>query len=301
MERLLKPERFEGAQDTTPAQWNHWLCTFNNFIQSISPAPDKLKLLVNYISPEAYTHITDCPSYEEAIKPLKTVYVRPKNIIFARHQLATRRQQLAESIDTFLLSLKQLSKDCDYKDVTADTYTQEAIRDAFITGLASPTIRQRLLERETLSLNEAVQLARSLDTAQRNAEGYSSPVTPGNVSAAPALTSEASVNTTDTVAAASQSQSCFFCGGKRHPRSRCLARASVCRRCGKTGHYASVCRPGDPGRSRRPYTAVAAAMEPPGSTSPVPPCGHCALPPTTAATPVLASVTTPRSSTIPII
>ncbi|XP_050687365.1 uncharacterized protein LOC126980953 isoform X2 [Eriocheir sinensis] len=93
----------------------------------------------------------------------------------------------------------------------------------------------------------------------------------------------------------------FFCGGKRHPRSRCLARASVCRKCGKTGHYASVCRSGDPGRSRRPYTAAAATMEPPGSTSPVPPCGHCALPPTTAATPVLASVTTPRSSTIPII
>ncbi|XP_050712577.1 uncharacterized protein LOC126996248 [Eriocheir sinensis] len=297
MERLLKPERFEGAQDTTPAQWNHWLCTFNNFIQSISPAPDKLKLLVNYISPEAYTHITDCPSYEEAIKALKTVYVKPKNIIFARHQMATRRQQLAESIDTFLLSLKQLSKHCDYKDVTADTLRKPS---KMLSSLVSPLLPSvNVYWRETLSLNEAVQLARSLDTAQRNAEGYSSPVTPGNVSAAPALTSEASVNTTDTVAAASQSQSCFFCGGKRHPRSRCLARASVCRKCGKTGHYASVCRSGDPGRSKRPYTAAAATMEPPGSTSPVPPCGHCALPPTTAATPVLASVTTPRSSTIP--
>lgn len=300
MERLLKPERFEGTQDTTPAQWNHWFCTFNNFVQSISPSPDKLKLLVNYISPEAYAHITECSSFEEAIKALKTVYVKPKNIIFARHQLATRRQQQSESIDTFLLSLKQLSKDCDYKEVTADTYTQEAIRDAFITGLASPTIRQRLLERESLSLNEAVQLARSLDTAQRNAEGYSSPVTPGNVSAAPALTSEASINTTDTVAVASQSQACFFCGGKRHPRYRCPARVSVCRKCGKTGHYASVCRSGDPGRSRRPHTAAAATMEPPVSTSLAPPSVHCTLPPTTAATPVLASVTTPRSSTIPV-
>lgn len=102
MERLLKPERFEGAQHTMPAQWNHWLCTFSDCIQSISPAPDKLKLLINYISPAAYTHITDCPSYEEAIKALKTVYVKPKNIIFAWHQLTTRRQQQAESIDTLL-------------------------------------------------------------------------------------------------------------------------------------------------------------------------------------------------------
>ena len=146
MERLLRPERFEGSQDTSPAQWTHWLRTFSNFVQSISPAPDKLKLLINYISPEAYSHISDCADYEDAIKALEAVYVKPKNIIYARHQLATRRQLCSESIDTYLHSLKILAKDCEFKQVTADTYTQEAIRDAFIAGLTSPAIRQRLLE-----------------------------------------------------------------------------------------------------------------------------------------------------------
>ena len=105
MERLLRPERFEGSQDTTPAQWDHWHCTFSNFVQSITPAPDKLKLVINYVSPEAYSHITDCRTYEDAIKVLKTVYVKPRNIIFARHQLATRSQRANESVDTYLQSL----------------------------------------------------------------------------------------------------------------------------------------------------------------------------------------------------
>ena len=102
MERLLRPERFEGSQDTTSAQWTHWLCTFTNFVQSISPAPNKLKLLFNYISPEAYSPITDSTSYEDAIATLKSVYVKTKNVIYARHQLATCWQVSSESIDSYL-------------------------------------------------------------------------------------------------------------------------------------------------------------------------------------------------------
>ena len=35
---------------------------------------------------------------------------------------------------------------------------------------------------------------------------------------------------------------CFLCGLARHPRSKCLAKNSVCNNCGKTGHYARVCK-----------------------------------------------------------
>ena len=185
MDKLLRPDRFHGSLDTTPAEWNHWFRTFTNFLGSLpnDPAPDKLQLLVNYVSPTVFSHISDCKTYDEAINVLKTIYVKPTNVIFARHLLATRKQATSETVDQFQHALKLLAKDCELRAVSADTYTQEAIRDAFISGISSPVIRQRLLEKESLTLHEAVQLARSLDSAQRNAEVYVVPAPSSNLSA----------------------------------------------------------------------------------------------------------------------
>ena len=183
MERLLRPEGFEGSEGTGAAEW---FCKFENFIESLpqDPSPDRLKLLINYISPTAFSHITDCPVYDEAINILKRVYVKSKNIIFVRHQLATRKQLSSESIDIYVQSLKLLARDCEFKAVTADTYSNETIRDSLIAGLASPITRQRMLEKESMSLNEAVNLARSLDAAQSNAEEYMLPATPPKLTTA---------------------------------------------------------------------------------------------------------------------
>ncbi len=99
-----------------------------------------------------YDYIEDCNTYEEAIQTLNNIYVKPTNEIFARH-LSNRRQKPSESIDQFLQALRELSKDCNYKPVTAEVYKEEAIRDAFINGLESNLIRQRLLENRMLDLH----------------------------------------------------------------------------------------------------------------------------------------------------
>jgi len=45
-----------------------------------------------------------------------------------------------------------LSKECNFKTVTAELYREEAVRDVFISGLQSSLIRQRLLENRTPDL-----------------------------------------------------------------------------------------------------------------------------------------------------
>ena len=174
MEKLLRPEKFEGCEGTSSEQWRHWHRTFTNFLDSIKEVSDpaKLQLLINYVSPSVYSYISECSNYVDAVKVLESVFAKPPNEIFARHRLAIRKQQGSETIDQFLHSLKRLAKDCAFRDVTADIYTKEAVRDAFITGLSSSLIRQRLLEKQTLSLEEAVLQARSMETAQHNAEIY---------------------------------------------------------------------------------------------------------------------------------
>ena len=75
-----------------------------------------------------------------------------------------------EKLTEFLQELRKLSKDCNLKNVTAEQYHEELIRDSFINGIASPLIRQRLLENTQLGLRAAFDQANSLDLAQKNSE-----------------------------------------------------------------------------------------------------------------------------------
>ena len=175
MERYLRPERLDVEPDTPNAttEWKHWFSTFKNFLSSMTEGTiDNHKLLINFLSPKVYENILDSESYESAVENLKSLYEKPANEVFARHLLSTRKQNPGESLDQYIDILKQLSSDCNFKAVTADTCKDEAIRDAFISGITSQPIRLRLLENKTLDLQTAVTQARSLEAAARNCESY---------------------------------------------------------------------------------------------------------------------------------
>lgn len=252
MERLFRPERFEADPHSPSAseEWVHWHETFENFLSTIQqPELDKRKLLVNFISPSIYQLVIDCSSYKEIIETLNKIYVKPKNEVFSRHLLATTKQESGQSVDQFLQKLRCLSKDCNFRAVSAEKHRDEAIRDAFITGLRSNVIRQRLLEKPTLDLKLAFDEARMLEHAQQQSLVYDSPTyvpcgatsnqteVTGSVAHSGAMDSPPELNVT-----AATSTVCFFCGKYRHPRSKCPAREATCNSCGKKGHYQNVCR-----------------------------------------------------------
>ncbi|XP_069957120.1 uncharacterized protein [Cherax quadricarinatus] len=238
MERLLKPERLDcdPSLSTAAQEWKHWFKTFENFLGALPKEDlDKLSLLINFA-------ISECNTYEDAIKTLKSQYIKPTNEIFAHYLLATRRQQIDESLEEYLQALKILGKDCHFQAVTAAQYCEESIRDAFISGLQSPIIRQRLLENKTLDLAAAFDQARALDSAQKNSEVYSTTQPSRVVSAAiPDQDScnEVTVEPASVTAAAGTVY--FFCGFSRHPRPKCPAREAMCHKCHKKGHFPKVC------------------------------------------------------------
>uniref|UniRef100_UPI00358E7549 uncharacterized protein n=1 Tax=Myxine glutinosa TaxID=7769 RepID=UPI00358E7549 len=256
MEKYLRPERFEANPNSSNAakEWNHWYKTFDNFLRAIEHhEPEKLTMLVNYVAPSVYEYIAVCEDYDTAIETLRNMYVRPKNEVYARHLLASHRQQPGETLDEFLQALKCLSGDCNCKAVTPEKYKEESIRDAFISGLQSHVIRQRLLENKTLDLTTAFDQARALDQAQRCSEAYTAPVTPLNAvitSSVDKPLAEAEIRTyrptppdvSQVVAASGKQPKCFFSGSSRHTRQVCPVPDSVCNKCGKTGHFAKVCR-----------------------------------------------------------
>ena len=155
---------------------------------------------------------------------LEEIFVKPKNSVFCRQLLATRQQQTDESVDQYLQSLKRLAKDCDFQVVTATQVRDEYIRDAFMNGITSNRIRQRLLENKTLEI------------AQRQLASYSQPDSlTASVSTVRTEEIDGCLSVCDeqpTVAAIS-GQKCFFYGNQRHDGPRSPARNSICKNCKK--------------------------------------------------------------------
>ena len=206
---------------------------------------NKRHLLNNYISPEVFDIISDCANYTEALALLQATYVKQKNEIFARHKLRTCKQEPGQNIDQFMLHLKTLGKDCNFVATTAAESRDFALRDALIDGLLSPNIRQRLLENNTLTLEEAYKQARSLEQAHLHSTSY----TDTQFSAAINSTTEPTREDEPALSAAitqnhqkpPASKTCLYCGNYAHHRSRCPARLASCHDCGKRGHFSKVC------------------------------------------------------------
>ena len=71
-----------------------------------------------------------------------------------------------------------MSKDCTFRNVTAQQYREELVRDSFINGLSSAVIRQRLLENDELCVDRAFELADNLDRAYQQAVSLNTSQTP---------------------------------------------------------------------------------------------------------------------------
>ncbi len=245
MNRLLKPERLDVDPNSPTAakEWKYWHRTFTNFIDECgTDAPDKYRTIKNFMSHTVFDYVEDCSDYDAVVSTLQKLYVKSPNEIFARHLLATRRQQSGESLDAYLQQLHKLSKDCNLKPVSAEQYKEQLVRDSFINGLLSPLIRQRLLENKTLTLEQAFDQASSLDLAQKNANAYSQPSAVATIAPSqPSQSSPPDAYEQSALAATHQNMSCFFCGGAFHPRPKCPARDATCNYCETKGHFSKVC------------------------------------------------------------
>ena len=221
LNELLKPIRLDvdPSFQTAPKQFKHWLKVFSDFVagcvrqaagQDGQPQVDRLRILFAYVSADVYEFVEGCETYEGAIDKLKSVYIKTPNVIFARHVLATRKQKQGEKLRDFFQQLHVLSKDCNIQAVTAEEYRKELVRDAFINGISSHVIRQRLLENSELTVERAFQIACSLETAQQHSEAY---LQHPDVTAAVNVEDTNHDNQISAVAKMTSSNKlCYFCG-----------------------------------------------------------------------------------------
>ena len=162
--KALRPNIFAADHESSDGkrQWLHWHKSFTTYIDKIDGINDseKLDLLINHTDSSVYELISESETCNEAVDLLNSIYA--KTPIFARFVLKSCKQQAGESLDTYLQNLKRLSSDCNFRAVSVTVHQEEAITDAFISGLMSNEIRQQLLENPDLTLSAAYEKCRLL-------------------------------------------------------------------------------------------------------------------------------------------
>ena len=96
--------------------------------------------------------------------------------------------------------------------------------NAFINGIRSREIRQRLFENKTLTLDQAFEQARTLEMAQKNSAIYSNP---DFHTTATDTCQDENITPPHNLTAATTQVKCFFCGSNKHPRKMCPAKDTI--------------------------------------------------------------------------
>ena len=162
-------------------------------------------------------------------------------VISERYKFHDCFQAPHESIADFVANLRKLASNCEFVCAQCSKL-DENLRDRFVIGINSETIRRRLLgEKATMTFEQGVQIAQSIDLASKEAssiqhslEVASSSSVGVNKIAQPKFRPKRNFQP--------QNKTCSVCGEGGHVAENCKHKNATCHNCGKTGHISWNCR-----------------------------------------------------------
>ena len=118
--------------------------------------------------------------------------------------------------------LQKLTLNCNFRE-----FLDEALRDRFVCGLINGSIRQRLSTERTLTLKMAIDLAKTLETAEVETKLMNTEIKAENA-----------------FAIEQKSRRCYRCNSDGHLANTCPFKEYVCNTCKMKGHLSKACRKG---------------------------------------------------------
>ena len=199
--------------------------------------PKSYNVLSNLLAPEKPKSKT----FEELSTKLKEHY-QPKRVVIAeRFHFHQRVQKQGENMTEFLAQLRQLATHCKFGN-----YLNEALRDRFVCGLRDEAIQRKLLSETDLTLSRALELARGLEVASKQAkelkETRTSEVPIHALTTSKQQQFSRNTRSSQKTQISANSLKCNRCGGIRHTAQVCRFREAICHACHKKGHLAKMCR-----------------------------------------------------------
>ena len=187
MVSVLEPiNKYENDQP-----FEKWIIEFDDFVlanfgEDVS-AKRKKAILMQLLGHEPKKFVESLAKevqseYVALVKELETRFDNKANETIERHIFNTMQQEVNESIDSFVIRLREQAKKCNYEvpsekktikigdaeheiDVTYVDITDSLIRDRIVVGVSNESNKTRLLRDHNLTLKTAINMVRSQELA----------------------------------------------------------------------------------------------------------------------------------------
>ena len=163
-------------------------------------------------------------TFAELVKVVQDHHQLRPSIIVQRFHFHNCTRQPGISVGEFVAQLRKLSEFCDSGETLNDM-----LRDCLVCGCNDDRPQCKFLVETTLSIDEALTLAKAMGTSVRQAKELKAP--PLAVSAIPG-NEPPTKRTSSQLQQPSNSYNCYHCGGK-HSSAKCRFREFDCNYCGK--------------------------------------------------------------------
>ncbi|UYV62868.1 K02A2.6-like, partial [Cordylochernes scorpioides] len=165
--------------------------------------------------------------YEELIEKLVEYFSPRRSIIVERFMFFGRIQKETESVSEYLVEIKRLASTCGFGE-----FLKESLRDKLVCGLRNAKIQRRILSEGDVPLARVVEIALSMEAAEKNTRIFHVNEPADSVDKIRAEVGNRYNR--------EQKRKCIHCG--RLHKDLCRFREATCFRCGKRGHLATICR-----------------------------------------------------------
>ena len=268
------PPSFLTHPGDPPVPWVQWKRSFDNYLvasnnDSIS-AERRRAILLHCIGVEGQRLFYTLPeesgdggdNYINTVNLLSKYFKPVENVIAARYRFRQRGQFSGESIDGYISALRELAVPCNF-----GTFQSEMIRDQLVEKTNSTRLRERLLLEADVKLPRAIEIAKQVEQAVREAHSLAGATSTTNATEATTRevqgqftrknsshssqeqtstrpTSQSTSPTTNQRSYQAGGRNCYRCNASTHLANDpdCPARTVTCNNCGKRGHYSRVCR-----------------------------------------------------------
>ncbi|XP_055914083.1 uncharacterized protein K02A2.6-like [Eupeodes corollae] len=251
---IKPPKPLEVNSKNVALSWKKWFQQYKWFETASQlnkkPAEIQVATFMSVLGPDAvdiYNSFTLTSEESKNLTVLTTKFEEhfaPKiSITFERYVFNKMIQNEEEPFDDFFTRIKNQAKKCEF-----GTLLDSLIRDKIVVSIHSDAIREKLLEKAEVSLDDTVKICRASEIAASQLKELHR-----NEETVHAVTKYRKKNEKTRKPINNQEANEFYCRrcGTTHSRKNCPAFNKVCNKCGKKGHLATVCKTRTKKRDRK--------------------------------------------------